>query len=250
MTTPNTPAGATTDNPSTATPQAGGGQTNTPSAAVPPVRNAMGTYKSAMGAANVGLQPSLLDLPPMEANHHAKVTATDKQVIDIAIAMLGTDPTLSGSVSADDLKNIVADVDACADVSHDLGIVLNQIESTRRLRLEAASKFAGEIVLVARKRAGQNGDIAKDVAEVDALRARGPTAEKAAQVAVKKQQKATRANKRATKANEEAVTATARATSLQHGTGGAVITQPAPTAPTTPTTPSAPTTPTGNVPIR
>ena len=245
-TTPSDPAApggseVTGNPPSAAQPSGAGAPTTTnPSSGPVPVRDAIGLFMTDVAPLVERLRGSMLTINPTDTKHHIKVSAAQVLVIPMASAMVRTNPTLSG-VSADALDNGVADVEACTSLSRYLIAVMGSVTSTSRLSQEKNWEEASAAIAAGRKKAPRNANIAKDIAEIDGVLAKGSRVDQAGHVAVAAQSRATKATARAAKATATATAATARATALQHGTGGANITQPAPSAPAPSTTaPSAP----------
>ena len=243
MANPITPVGVPVINPSVATPQAGSEVTNTPSAAEPSVGAKVATFKAGFDPLFEALSPDLGTILPKDSPHVVRVGPTRMQAVALLSRMLRLNPTLVGDFTADDIDADLSDASACRQTSQDLSKAVAAVDDTARLREERAWQRGSAVYVAAKNRAKGNKTLASDVAQVRGILAVGPQATVAAHTAVTAQQAATKATTRAGKATQKANAKTTRATALQHGTGDATITQPAPSAPATTPAPGTPSTP-------
>ena len=234
MANPVNPVGASSSNPNS--PTLGGSEVGANPPAVPASDSgAIEVFMTGITPLANALDGVLDPINPVVSKHHTTIGQKQLQVIIMAGAMLRTYPKLSGT-TPDDLDAGTADVAACKALVQYLNALAARVSYAGRLRQGAVWHAASGAVAAARKLASENGSLRKVVADIDAVLATGPKADRAAHAALTAQAQAAKADARAAKAHAKAAAKTAAATALQHGTGGAVITQPAPSAPASSTT--------------
>ena len=241
---PNTSVGASNTPSSEATLPAGSEVTNHPSAAQPPVNDPVQTFRSVLVPAADALGAALPQENPPNGKPTTGVSSRRLRAIPLLSQLLARYPNLSADHTADDIDTPMAFAASCTVVSRVCVNANAKVLNAARVRQRTAWTISSEVYAAAKKKAAGDANIARDLAPIQAILANGPRTKTAPVTAAKAQTEATVANTRATKANQKSTAKTAAATALQHGTGGATVVQPAPTAPAA--TPGTP----GSTPIR
>jgi hypothetical protein len=195
------------------------------------ILSAAQSFDAAFEPERDSLSDNVILIDPAHRQSVATVGGRKLAALPMILQLMQENPSLPSAQSTDQIAATLTAASAMQKLSADLALLASHCGDTARVLYGSAWTGVSPGYAAAQVLAKHDQTLAPPVAAIQAVLKVGSKTDNAVQTAAKTQQAAMKAQTRADAAKARAVKAQATADALQHGTGDAVITQPAPTAP-------------------
>ena len=188
-------------------------------------------FRTAFEPEEAALSDHVILIDPAHRQGVMPVGGRKLTALPLILQLLQEHTNLPSAQPTDQIAATLTAASTMQKLSAELALLASHCSDTARVLYSTAWTEVSPGYAAAQVQAKHDQTMADPVAAIHAVLKVGPKADNAVQTAAKLQQAAAKAQTRADNAHARAAKAQATASALQHGTGGATIVQPAPTAP-------------------